>query len=158
QVAIDRLTGATAPFALAGTFVPASVGGYTATPDPFDGRERATGTNPKLPTTLWDIPSVLPAVRLVVAWDVLGSGKTVIRTGFGQFLKLGSKQISENCSGNPPDTYNRAVYYSTLDKIPGLASSAGITPIAPDGTVGHQKVQQNYNGSFMIQQQVGFGT
>jgi hypothetical protein len=158
QVAIDRLTGSTAPFALAGTFVPASVGGYTTTPDPFDGMERATGNNPKLPMTLWNVQSVLPAIRLGVAWDVFGSGKTVVRTGFGQFYNLGSTQISQNSSGNPPDTYNRAVYYSALDRIPALASTAGITPIAPDGTVGKQKVQQNYNGSFMIQQQVGFGT
>jgi hypothetical protein len=120
--------------------------------------ERATGTNPKLPTTLWNVQSVLPAIRFGVAWDVFGSGKTVVRTGFGQFYNLGSTQISQNSSGNPPDTYNRAVYYSTLDRIPALASSAGITPIGPDGTVGNQKVQMNYNASFMIQQQVGFGT
>ena len=61
-------------------------------------------------------------------------------------------------SGNPPDTYNRAVYFSTMDKIPSFANSAAITPIAPDGTVGDQKVQGNYNGSFMVQQKVGFGT
>src|SRR6202035_479220 len=42
--------------------------------------------------------------------------------------------------------------------IPGLASSAGITPITPDQTVGNQKVPGTYNGSFMIQQKVGFGT
>ena len=122
------------------------------------GMERADGTNPNLPLTLWTYPSVLPAVRLGVAWDVFGNGNTAIRTGFGQFYNLGSTQISQNSSGNPPDTYNRAVYYSAVDKIPGLAGSAGITPIAPDGTVGKQKVQQTYNGSFMIQQKVGFGT
>ena len=94
-------------------------------PTPFPGMERATGNNPKLPLTLWNVQSVLPAVRFGIAWDVFGNGKTAIRTGFGQFYNLGSTQIAQNSSGNPPDTYNRAVYYSTLDKIPGLANSAG---------------------------------
>src|SRR5262249_9647506 len=50
------------------------------------------------------------------------------------------------------------VYYSTMDKIPSFANTAALTPIAPMGIVGDQKVQGNYNGSFMIQQKVGFGT
>ena len=63
---------------------------------------------------------MLPAVRIGIAWDVFGNGKTAIRTGFGQFYNLGSTQIAQNSSGNPPDTYNRAIYFSTLDKIPEL--------------------------------------
>ena len=157
QVAIDPKTGTTAFFALAGTFVPASVGGYSTTPTPFPGMERA-GASPFLPSTLWSVPSVLPAVRIGIAWDVFGNGKTAIRTGFGQFYNLGSTQIAQNSSGNPPDIINRSVYFSSLDKVPALAGTAGITPIAPDGTVGNQKVQGNLNGSFMIQQKVGFGT
>lgn len=158
QIAIDPKTGATTFFALAGTFVPASVGGYTTTPTPFPGMERAGSSNPNLPSTLWSVQSVLPAVRIGIAWDVFGNGTTAIRTGFGQFYNLGSTQIAQNSSGNPPDIINRSVYFSTLDKIPSLTSTAGITPIAPDGTVGNQKVQGSYNGSFMIQQKVGFGT
>ena len=157
QIAVDPKTGATAFFALAGTFVPASVGGYATTPTPFPGMVRA-GESPLLPSTLWSVPSVLPAVRIGIAWDVFGNGKTAIRTGFGQFFNLGSTQIAQNSSGNPPDIINRSVYFSSLDKVPALAGTAGITPIAPDGTVGNQKVQGNYNGSFMIQQKVGFGT
>ena len=158
QLAIDPKTGTTTFFALAGTFVPASVGGYTTTPTPFPGMERAGSGNPNLPSTLWSVQSVLPAVRIGIAWDVFGNGTTAIRTGFGQFYNLGSTQIAQNSSGNPPDIINRSVYFSTLDKIPSLTSTAGITPIAPDGTVGNQKVQGSYNGSFMIQQKVGFGT
>jgi hypothetical protein len=158
QIAIDPKTGYTTFFALAGTFVPPSVGGYTATPTAAPGMERATANNPNLPLSLFTVPSVLPAFRFGLAWDVFGNGKTAIRTGFGQFYNLSSTQNAQNASGNPPDIYNRAVYYSTLDKIPSLASSAGITPITPDQTVGNQKVPGTYNGSFMIQQKVGFGT
>jgi hypothetical protein len=158
QIAIDPLTGTKTFFALQGTFVPASVGGYATTPNPFPGMERATANNPNLPLTLWNVSTVLPAFRFGLAWDVFGNGKTAIRTGFGQFYNLPSTQIAQNSSGNPPDTFNRAVYFSSLDRIPSLASSAGISPIAPDGTVGNQKVMGTYNGSFMVQQRVGFGT
>ena len=158
QIAVDPKTGTTTFFALQGTFVPASVGGYSGTPNPFPGMVRADGTDPSLPKSLYSVKSILPAVRIGMAWDVFGDGRTAIRTGFGQFYNLNSTQIAQNSSGNPPDIYDRAVYYSTLDKIPSLASNAGITPIAPDGTVGKQKVPETYNGSFMVQQKVGFGT
>src|SRR5262249_5765817 len=95
QIAVDPKTGYTTFFALQGTFVPASVGGYTTTPNPFPGMERADGQNPNLPLTLWTIPSVLPAVRFGLAWDVFGNGNTAIRAGFGQFYNLGSTQISQ---------------------------------------------------------------
>src|SRR5262249_5173225 len=144
QIAVDPKTGYTTFFALAGTLVPASVGGYTTAPNPANGMERASDSKPKLPLSLWNVPSVLPAFRFGLAWDVFGNGRTAVRTGFGQFYNLGSTQIAQNASGNPPDIYNRAAYFSTLDKIPGLASNAGITPITADGTTGDQKVPQTY--------------
>jgi hypothetical protein len=158
QIAIDPKTGYRTFFSLAGTLVPASVGGYGANPTAAPGMERADGNNPNLPLTLYSVRSVIPAFRFGLAWDVFGTGKTAIRMGIGQFYNLSSTQNAQNASGNPPDIYNRAVYYSTLDRIPSLASSAGITPITPDQTVGEQKVPGTINGSFMIQQQVGFGT
>jgi len=155
---VDPKTGYTTFFALNGTLVPASVGGYSGTAVPDPGMERATANNPNLPLTLWNVRPVIPAVRIGVAWDAFGNGKTVVRTGFGQFYNLSSTQNSQNFSGNPPDIYNRAVYYSSVDKIPSLASTAGITPITGGGTVGDQKVPGTLNGSFMVQQKVGFST
>src|SRR5580704_3698983 len=46
QISVDPKTGYTTFFALNGTFVPASVGGYTGTPVPDPGMERADGKNP----------------------------------------------------------------------------------------------------------------
>jgi hypothetical protein len=158
QISVDPVTGYTTFFALNGTFVPASIGGYAGTPNPANGMERAGDNNPKLPLSLFSVAKVVPAFRFGLAWDVFGNGKTAIRTGFGQFYNLSSTQNAQNASGNPPDIYNRAVYYSSMDKLPGLASSAGITPITPDQTVGNQKIPGTINGNFMIQQRVGFDT
>src|SRR5207253_7226313 len=49
QVAVDPLTGFKTFFALQGTLVPASVGGYSTTPTPAPGMEVANGSNSKLP-------------------------------------------------------------------------------------------------------------
>ena len=157
QKAYDPVTGYMTYFALQGTFVPASVGGYTTTPTPFPGMVRA-GQHPDVPDTLWMVPTISPAFRLGVAWDVFGNGKTAIRAGVGQFLDQISTQTAQNSSGNPPDIITRSIYYSTLDQIPSFANSAAITPISPPGTIGKQKIQGSYNGSFTIQQKVGFGT
>ena len=157
QKAYDPVTGYTTYFALQGTFVPASVGGYATTPTPFPGMVRA-GQHPDVPDTLWMVPAISPAFRLGVAWDVFGNGKTAIRAGVGQFLDQISTQTAQNSSGNPPDIITRSIYYSTVDQIPAFANSAAITPISPPGTVGKQKIQGSYNGSFMIQQHAGFGT
>src|SRR5262249_13551773 len=143
---------------LNGTLIPASVGGYSGSPVPDPGMIRADGSDSRLPRTLWNVASVIPAFRFGVAWDVFGTGKTAIRAGFGQFFNLVSTQNSQNFSGNAPDIYLRSVYYSTVDRIPSLASVAGITPITPGQTIGDQKVPGTLNGSFMIQQKLPLDT
>ena len=158
QVAVDPKTGATTFFALQGTLVPASVGGYSTTPSATPGMEIANGNNSKLPLEMYTHAAIIPAVRFGLAWDVFGNGKTAIRTGFGQFANLTDSHFAQLASGNPPVTINRTIYYSTIDKVPTFANTAAITPIAPQATSGKQPVQENYNGTFMIQQRVPFGT
>ena len=158
QVAVDPLTGHTTFFALQGTLVPAAVGGYATTPTPTPGMEVATGSNSKLPLQMYTHAALIPAVRFGAVWDVFGNGKTAIRTGFGQFVNLTDSHFAQLASGNPPVTLNRTIYYSTIDKIPSFANTAAITPISSQDTIGSQPVQENYNGTFMVQQKVGFDT
>jgi hypothetical protein len=118
----------------------------------------ATGNNPNLPQSLYTV-SAFPAVpRFGFAWDAFGNGNTAIRGGVGQFLNRNSMDAVEGLLGQAPTAYPRAVYYSTISQIPAFANSAAITPIATSGIYGNQKQEGTYNGSFMIQQKVGFGT
>ena len=158
QVAVDPVTGYQTFFALQGTLVPAAVGGYATTPTPTPGMEVATGNNPNLPLKMYTHSFLIPAVRFGAVWDVFGNGKTAIRTGFGEFVNLTDSHFAQLASGNPPVTLNRTIYYSTIDKIPSFANTAAITPIASQDTIGSQPVQENYNGTVMVQQKVGFGT
>src|SRR5204863_8854834 len=69
QIAVDPKTGYTTFFALQGTLVPASVGGYSTTPSATPGMEIANGNNPKLPLEMYTHSFIIPAVRFGLAWD-----------------------------------------------------------------------------------------
>ncbi|MCL6543588.1 MAG: carboxypeptidase regulatory-like domain-containing protein [Bryobacteraceae bacterium] len=157
QIAIDPVTGYTTYAALAGTFVPYSVGGYAQQPDFFNGMEVA-GVSSKIPLSLFEVPKFKPAFRFGIAWDVFGNGKTAIRTSFGQFYHRGDGNQIMGFGGQPPITYTRTAYYSNISQIPSLAATAAVSPISSGGIVGKQPYEVTMNLHFGIQQAVGFGT
>jgi hypothetical protein len=155
QYSIDLATGAKTFYALNGTFVPGSGGG-----NPFPGMVKA-GTN-GLPLGLYTAPAFTAAPRFGFAWDVFGNGKTAVRGGIGNFLNRGSVDQTLFYAGQPPIATARNVYYTSISQVPSYANTAAISPFtgsfAGTGVTGNQPLEAAYNGSFQIQQNIGFST
>jgi len=159
QYSIDPTTGYKTFYALNGTLVPASVGGYSLTPTPFPGMQVMNGHNPYgIPKSMYTTAFLPATPRLGFAWDVFGNGKTALRGGIGQFLNRGSTDQTFNFTGQAPTVYNRSIYFDPISQIPNFANSAAITPIGASQFLGKQKLEGTYDGSLMIQQNVGFST
>jgi len=150
QIAVDPLTGATAFSSLVDTFVPGT-GNY------FNGME-IPGASSVIPSTAYTQPYLTPALRVGLAWDVFGNGKTAIRTGFGQTFQRSDTAVVMTWGGVPPVTYSGTVYNTNVATVPSLKSIAGVSPISSTGIVGNQPYEQTLGTSFGIQQSVGFGT
>src|SRR5262249_43935164 len=152
RVAIDPATGAVAPVAYIGLFVPNSG-------DPADGYvllgDKGNSREPYHQRWLAFAP------RVGFAYDLNGNGKTAIRGGFGIFYnRLDGNQVY-NMSGQPPYAYTPQVNYTTFAQI---AASGSNLVFGPVGTTNGWQLDKNVpwdrvnNASLEIQRSLGGST
>jgi hypothetical protein len=150
RVAVDPATGAVAPVAYIGLYVPNSG-------NPADGfqllDQHAPSLNPYTTSPLAYAP------RLGFAYDLFGDGKTALRGGFGIFYnRLDGNQVY-NLSGQPPYAYTAQVAYATFDQIAASGNNLVFGPPStawmwPSGNIPWDRTQ---NASINIQRQLPGG-
>jgi hypothetical protein len=149
KVALNPTTGATYPFARAGSFDPAS---YPAGGTPFSGLTQYQ-------SVYFKTPPVAYGPRLGFAYDVFGNGKMAVRGGFGIFHgNAYAVDAIANMAGAPPgfqapEFFNTTL--STLQNQQGFLSPATSQAIVSGSQ--NNPAPSTYEWSLGIQRDLGRG-
>jgi hypothetical protein len=137
--------------ALVGTFV-------SGTGNKLDGI--AVGTDPNVPHGFKDPAPFQWEPRFGFAFDIFGTGKTVLRAHGGVYhsSRTGGGTTGGNLVSNPPFQRSVTIDFGTIDNLPNLVGTALERPTALNAVEIHTKTPTIYNFSMGIQQDIGYGT
>jgi outer membrane receptor protein involved in Fe transport len=96
---------------------------------------------------------VLIQPRLGFAWDVTGSGKTVVRGGFGSANDRYRSDVTGNGAANPPAVLNPTLNFGYLQEIQSGGSGA-LSPSAVTGTTRTKDWPITYSYSIGVQREL----
>jgi len=143
RVAQDPTTGQLAIAPLIGLYVP-------GTGDPANGM--AVGGKNGYPDGLYTRPWLSLGPRFGFAYDLLGSGKTAFRGGWGWFYDVGQNNPVSASIGNPPVAYSPTLYYGNLSNF--AQSGGALGPSDYTSMYGKHHLADTMNYSLGIQHQV----
>jgi hypothetical protein len=137
--------------ALVGTFVP-------GTGDMLNGI--VVGTDPNVPHGFKDPAPIQVEPRFGFAFDIFGSGKTVLRAHGGVYhsTRTGGGTTGGNLVGNPPFQRSVTIDFGNIDNLVNLVGTALQRPSGLNAVEIHTKTPTIYNFSMGIQQDIGYGT
>jgi hypothetical protein len=143
------LTGANA--GLVGAFVP-------GTGDPTNGL--ALPTDPNTPAGFKDVQPVDWEPRVGFAWDVFGTGKTVLRAMGGVYHapRTGGGTTGGNLVNNAPFQRTLTIDYGNISDLVNLTGTALSRPTSLNAVESRSHTPTSYNFSLGIQQNIGFKT
>ncbi|MGH9850243.1 MAG: hypothetical protein ACREBD_10435, partial [Blastocatellia bacterium] len=98
--------------------------------------------------------------RFGFAFDIFGSGKTVLRAHGGVYhsTRTGGGTTGGNLVSNPPFQRSVTIDFGAIDNLANLVSTALERPSALNAVEIHTKTPTIYNFSMGIQQDIGYGT
>ncbi len=137
--------------ALVGAFVP-------GTGDKLNGV--AVGTDPNVPHGFKDPAPIQWEPRFGFAFDIFGTGKTVLRAHGGVYhsSRTGGGTTGGNLVSNPPFQRSVTIDFGTIDNLPNLVGTALERPTSLNAVEVHTKTPTIYNFSIGVQQDIGHGT
>jgi hypothetical protein len=143
------LTGANA--GLVGALVP-------GTGDPLNGLALPDG--PNTPRGFKEVQPVDWEPRIGFAWDLFGTGKTVLRAMGGVYHapRTGGGTTGGNLVNNPPQQRTLTIDFGNIDNLVNLTGTALNRPSSLNAVESSSHTPTTYNFSLGIQQDIGWGT
>jgi Carboxypeptidase regulatory-like domain/TonB-dependent Receptor Plug Domain len=120
----------------------------------------ALGTDSNTPQGYRKTRSIDWEPRVGLAWDIFGSGKTVLRVMGGVYHapRVGGGTTGGNLVNNPPANRSLSIDYGNIADLVNLTGTALLRPTSVNAVEVQSHTPTTYNFSFGVQRDLGFKT